>query len=311
MKKISYPKCSQSGMHFVISTNEDRTEKLRFLSADFPIAMYTQRFDHAASDQIPFHWHRELQVTWVYRGSLAYQVNGEALTVDRGSLLFINSGLLHSVRTVGGDAETLCINFGPGVFHPMLLKHYIGPVLENPACTCLRLHLKPGYLGALERFADNWDERQLGYFTVTNFLSQLAEDLVTGFTGGSAPVDQREARQFNAILEYLQDRYAQPLTVAQLAREAHVNKNRLTALFKKYTGLSPMKYLSEYRLYAAKRLIADTELSISQISQEVGYNQISHFIQQFRRSFGVTPLKYRARLLSAPAEGGVRGGPEP
>ena len=83
--------------------------------------------------------------------------------------------------------------------------------------------------------------------------------------------------------------------MALLAKTAHLNKNRLTALFKKYTNMTPVKYLNEYRLYVAKNLITSTDLSISQISEDVGYHQISHFIQQFRKSYGMTPLKYRNR----------------
>lgn len=294
MKRISYPKCNRSGVRFVIFRNEDLSENIWFLSDDFPIAMYTQSYDHAASDHIPFHWHDEIQVVWVYQGTLTYQVNGHTFPLDRGKLLFINSRLLHSSRTIKGDAKTLCIDFSQRIFHPMVLKHYIQPVLEDSTCTYMCLPLKPYYLDTLEQFT-NWDEKLLGYFSVTNFLSQLVEDIVKNFKGDSAPVDYEEVRRFNAILEYVHNQYSEPLTVALLAKTAHLNKNRLTALFKKYTNMTPVKYLNEYRLYVAKNLITSTDLSISQISEDVGYHQISHFIQQFRKSYGMTPLKYRNR----------------
>ena len=69
-----------------------------------------------------------------------------------------------------------------------------------------------------------------------------------------------------------------------------------TALFKKYTNMSPIKYLNEYRLYTAKNMILHTDKSISDISADVGYNQISHFIEQFRLSYGMSPLKYRNKF---------------
>ena len=56
---------------------------------------------------------------------------------------------------------------------------------------------------------------------------------------------------------------------------------------------SSIKYLNEYRLFTAKNLITHTYRPISEISADVGYNQISHFIEQFRNSYGLSPLKYR------------------
>ena len=67
---MSFPKCNQAGIEFVISTNGELQEESKFLSEEFPIAMYTQNFNHAASDSIPFHWHDELQITWISDGEL-------------------------------------------------------------------------------------------------------------------------------------------------------------------------------------------------------------------------------------------------
>ena len=74
---ISFPKCNQAGIEFVISTNEELQEESKFLSEEFPIAMYTQNFNHAASDSIPFHWHDELQITWISDGELEYCISGD------------------------------------------------------------------------------------------------------------------------------------------------------------------------------------------------------------------------------------------
>lgn len=85
----------------------------------------------------------------------------------------------------------------------------------------------------------------------------------------------------------------QLLNPDQIAAYGIINKNRCTDLFRKYTRLSPIKYLNEYRLYMAKNLILNTKKPISEISTDVGYNQISHFIEQFRGAYGLSPLKYR------------------
>ena len=80
------------------------------------------------------------------------------------------------------------------------------------------------------------------------------------------------------MLSFVHSHYQDPLTVRQIAAYGIINKNRCTDLFRKYTRLSPIKYLNEYRLYMAKNLILNTKKPISEISADVGYNQISHLL---------------------------------
>ena len=220
---VSFPKCNQAGTEFVISTTDDLQEKVNYLSEDFPVAIFTQTYHHAASDSTPFHWHNELQLNWVSEGELEYCINGDSLRLSGDKILLVKDHQLHSSRTTEKDTCSLYINFSPDIFHPMILKHYIQPFLENE-----------------------------------NFTSSI-----------------------------------QLLNPGQIAAYGIINKNRCTDLFRKYTRLSPIKYLNEYRLYMAKNLILNTKKPISEISADVGYNQISHFIEQFRGAYGLSPLKYR------------------
>lgn len=294
MNSISYPKCERSGLKFTISTNEDLSENVWFLSDDFPIAMYTQNYNYEASDLIPFHWHKEIQITWVHQGTLSYCINGETFTLDRSKLLFINSTVLHSSKTIDEDARTLCIDFNQTIFHPMILKYYVSSLFENSACAFKLISLNPYQLDTLEKFT-TWNEKTLGYFSVTNFLSQLVEDMLNNYEEEDDYTHFDESHMFNQILEFVHGHYNEPLDVKNIADFCHINKNKLTLLFNKYTNMSPIKYLNEHRLYNAKNMIVNSDLSISTISEDVGFNQLSHFVQQFKKRYGLTPLKYRKK----------------
>ena len=133
----------------------------------------------------------------------------------------------------------------------------------------------------------------MGYFSIVNFLSQVFEELIRSFDEKPDQNDKEEKELFQSMLSFVHSHYQDPLTVRQIAAYGIINKNRCTDLFRKYTRLSPIKYLNEYRLYMAKNLILNTKKPISEISADVGYNQISHFIEQFRGAYGLSPLKYR------------------
>ncbi len=288
----SFPKSNQAGLEFVISTTEELQENIMFLSTDFPIAMFTQSYRHGASDHIPFHWHDGLQITWVSEGALEHRINGDTFHLTGDKLLFINSHQLHSSKTVHQDTRTLCINFSPDIFHPKILKSLILPLLENSSFPYALLPLKPYQITLLKKYL-NWKNEPLGYFSVINFLSQVFEIMLNEFEESKDPSNYEEMKLFHTVLDYVHSQYAEQLTVKQVADYVLINKNRLTALFKKYTNMSPIKYLNEYRLYVAKNMIIHTDKPISEISADVGYNQISHFIKQFRDSYGLPPLKYR------------------
>ena len=291
----SFPKCNQAGIEFVISTNEELREESMFLSEEFPIAMYTQNFVHAASDSIPFHWHDELQITWISEGELEYCINGDKFRLGSDKLLLVQSHQLHSSHTTTGDVKTLCINFTPEIFHPLILKKYIQPMLDSHAFAYSLLLLKPYQITMLKKL-QNWKQEPLGYFSVMNFLSQVFEEILKEFEEDAESLDREETRLFHEMLGFVHANFAQPLSVKDIADSAILNKNRCSALFKKYTNMSPIKYLNEYRLYTAKNMILHTDKSISDISADVGYNQISHFIEQFRLSYGMSPLKYRNKF---------------
>lgn len=155
--------------------------------------------------------------------------------------------------------------------------------------------LSPYQLSLLKKLLNGKNE-PLGYFSVSNFISHIFEQILNEFEEGSAAGNDEEAQLFHTMLNFIHTNYPEPLSVSQIAGSALIGKNLCTALFRKYTGLSPIKYLNEYRLYTAKNLITHTDRQISEISGDVGYNQVSHFIEQFRGSYGLSPLKYRNRF---------------
>ena len=84
-----------------------------------------------------------------------------------------------------------------------------------------------------------------------------------------------------------------PLTLEQLAEEGHMNKFYLSHAFKREYGVSPINYMISKRIEESKYLLAETDLSMTQIAQLLGFSSLSYFSQVFRRTQSVTPMEYR------------------
>lgn len=95
-------------------------------------------------------------------------------------------------------------------------------------------------------------------------------------------------------LAYLRDHAAEPLTLGDLARQAHVSQSHLGFLFRSELGTTFKLLLQQLRIEHAKRLLRDGQrLRITDVALQVGFGDLSHFEKSFRRAVGVSPRSYR------------------
>lgn len=94
---------------------------------------------------------------------------------------------------------------------------------------------------------------------------------------------------------YINFHYAERITLDDLSKKLSVNKYYIQKLFKRYMGISPNEYLIQTRLTHAKQMLRTTHAPISQVSMDVGINNIGHFINLFKQHEGITPNAYRQR----------------
>ncbi len=98
------------------------------------------------------------------------------------------------------------------------------------------------------------------------------------------------------VTDYINDNLDQDLRLDDLAAIAQMSPYHFTRLFKQSTGLTPRQYVIRCRIEAAKRLLARWELSITQISQRLGFASHSQITTIFRKHTGTTPTTYRQGL---------------
>lgn len=101
------------------------------------------------------------------------------------------------------------------------------------------------------------------------------------------------SERMQLFLNYIENNYSDNISLDKLAKSANVSKSECLRCFKKSLNTTPYKYLLEYRLAKAVKLLNSSNESISEISLKVGFNQTSHFCKYFREKIGFSPLIYR------------------
>ena len=105
-------------------------------------------------------------------------------------------------------------------------------------------------------------------------------------------------RRIRRSVELMHTQLDQDLTLKALAAASYLSPFHFARLFKKLTGTSPHNYLASIRATKAQLLLAETDLSVTEIGARVGYLSGSHFTKAFRLATGTTPREFRKNLVS-------------
>jgi AraC family transcriptional regulator of arabinose operon len=104
------------------------------------------------------------------------------------------------------------------------------------------------------------------------------------------------------VIAHLNNNLHQELRLDSLACSLNISPSRLRHLFKEEVGVSLFVYLKLLRMRRAKELIETTFLSIKEIMFTIGICDESHFVRDFKRSYGLPPMKYRSEYLNSRAK---------
>lgn len=107
------------------------------------------------------------------------------------------------------------------------------------------------------------------------------------------------------------DRYEEPLSLDEIANTAILSKFYFSRVFRNLTGTSPGRFLSAVRLHQAKKMLLETDLSVTEISYRVGYNSLGTFTSRFTRSVSHSPARYRALARAGLLGRGGQSAPSP
>jgi AraC-like DNA-binding protein len=109
------------------------------------------------------------------------------------------------------------------------------------------------------------------------------------------------ARRLNRVIEQLTRRYAEPISIDELAEVAHMSPSTLHLRFKQLTALSPLQFQKTLRLQQARRLMLGDGLDAASAAHRVGYESPSQFSREYRRLFGAPPREDISLLRAASA----------
>ena len=101
--------------------------------------------------------------------------------------------------------------------------------------------------------------------------------------------------RMNDIIIFMQNNFHRPLTVAKISESFYMNSEYFTRYFKKHMGIGPKEYLVALRMDHAKKLVCQSAMKISHISDTCGYSSLTTFLRDFKQTYGCTPMQMRGK----------------
>ena len=104
----------------------------------------------------------------------------------------------------------------------------------------------------------------------------------------------KESRnEVSAVKNYIYQHYGEELNLEMLADKVYLSSGYLSFIFKKETGMNLNRFIRVFRMEKAKELLCSTNMKVAQVSEEVGFANVSYFCRSFREYYGSSPESYR------------------
>lgn len=240
--------------------------------------------------------HKEFEMIYVKEGRADITVNHRSFQVNKGDLIFISPYSLHSVELpAGGSFGHICFCFDLSLLPDSKLTEKLldGDIYTENLISADCVHNKT--LRGMFLEINDAMTSSVPYWELTvqgNINLMFAYIMQNNLTTSSAL--HSDSKDFCIrVSKFLKENYKEKLTSSVIASALNLHQGYFCRIFKKNFAMCFSDYLNMYRLEKAKSVLVKSDISVTEVAYEVGYDNPSYFTKIFRVQNGVSPRKYR------------------
>lgn len=266
----------------------------------FPVAVYNMYFHKDTNILAPLHYHSEFELLVATKGSITVQIEENVYILQEGEGIFINSGLLHVIKSESNDEhEFIAIVFDYSIIcnkKDTIYSKYIKPLIAGEIQ--IDLSMDSYACDLIRKICDSYTNANHGYEL---YIKQLLIDIVYNLIKTSTITTQNSHNAksilIKQVLDFIEDNYSEQISLQDMAKNAHISKEYLCRVFSSMYDTTPVEYLNRYRIRQSTSELLDTNRTVSDIALSCGFNNSSYYNKLFLRYIGCTPSEYKKRNI--------------
>ncbi len=247
----------------------------------------------------PLHWHEEIEILFPLNGIIELKINNQKHTLHPMEFAVIESSQVHSTFHPNKATMFLCIHITKKVLEPYL------PNIDLYQIECFPENITENQRKEYEQICDSLVQLTRYYMKdsptynleshgiLLQVLALLLRSFSTITTRHFQDVDQLTRERIQIIMTYVDQHYAEPISLQDICDELGLGKEYFCRFFKKYMHLSFLNYVNEIRLSHVYRDLQTTDLPISEIMEQNGFTNQKLFNRTFKEQYGCTPSEAR------------------
>ena len=281
-------------MYFELKENKPHGAK------DDPFSTYHIE-NGGQSFQIPVHWHDELEIIYVKSGFLTVNISGENYIGKPGDAFVVSPGNLHFMGSQTGTVDYFTFLFplkyiafrsddmlDDKLIEPLNSGHLmISPEIKDTVKEQCE-QLARVYAAEIDESESKITSQIRKKIILLQFIHELWKKgfIVENDTTGRNTVEKE-------MVSYIQQNYTGKILLREFGEQFHLSEKYISRYFKEHFHITLSQYVTYLRLEHAKQMLQETDISVTEVAMQSGYQNISYFIRSFKKTYGVSPLKYR------------------
>ncbi|UOF89621.1 AraC family transcriptional regulator [Fodinisporobacter ferrooxydans] len=262
----------------------------------------------------PFHKHDFFELTYVKEGHGYHRIGELTYKVTRGDLFIINHSIPHVFMPETPHSPLLVINCVvkpefidedmssvhdfQDLFMYNLFQSFVPGYNSYDADVHWQVHERSEIERLLAEMYEEYTQQKKGYLTVLrghvlHLLIAILRKMDDKYKTQSKQYDENTRSEIQTVLKRIERDFQKDLRIEDLARAAFISKSYLSRLFKETTGLTIIEYIQTIRIEKSIELLQSTHWTIAQIAEFVGYADIKHFTNLFKKITGKSPTQVR------------------
>ncbi|MBN2897301.1 MAG: AraC family transcriptional regulator [Clostridia bacterium] len=278
-------------------------------TAILPVAIYIETIGTKLRE-FPLHWHHEMEFVYIADGRGTFTINLQKYTVEKGDYLVVPPDALHAFMPLSNCSCTchtliLDLRFVESTMLDAITTDYIHPIIKGKVA--YHEHFSSNLKGydaikdchariiALKKEKPSHYALKLKACVFELLVHLFDSKVITNQS--DSPITNHDIEALRKVLKYLYDHRQDAISIRDLAAIANYSNDYFIRFFKKHLHQTPLAYIKSYRLDYSRTLLETREISITEVSHESGFNDVSYFIKSFKEQYGMTPKDYRHACL--------------